>query len=49
MLGMATIAMLWLGLGFLLADHHGAMAAPGARQAIFLPAVILLTALNSSP
>jgi methyl-accepting chemotaxis protein len=46
MLGMATIAMLWLGLAFLLSDHHGTMASPAQRQAIFLPVVIVLTSIQ---
>ncbi len=46
MLGMATIAILWLGLGFLLANHHGPLAGQDACQTILLPAVILLTTLE---
>jgi methyl-accepting chemotaxis protein len=43
MLGMAMIAMFWIGLGYLLADHHGTLAAPEQRRAIFLPVVIVFT------
>jgi methyl-accepting chemotaxis protein len=46
MLGMATIAVMWLGLAFLLSDHHGTMAEPEQRQSIFLPAVAVLTILE---
>jgi len=46
MLGMAMIATLWLGLAFLLLDHHGTMAVPEQREAIFLPAVVVLTLLE---
>jgi methyl-accepting chemotaxis protein len=47
MLGMAMIATLWLGLAYLLSDHHGTLAAPEQRVAIFLPAVVLLTLLEA--
>jgi methyl-accepting chemotaxis protein len=46
MLGMAMIAILWLGLTFLLVDHHGTMAAPEQRMTIFLPVVVVLTVLE---
>jgi methyl-accepting chemotaxis protein len=46
MLGMAMIATLWLGLAFLLLDHHGALAAPERRLTIFLPVVVFLTLLE---
>jgi len=46
MLGMAMIATLWLGLGYLLADHHGNLAAPAQRLTTFLPGVVLLTLLE---
>jgi len=46
MLGMAMIATLWLGLGYLLADHHGTLAAPAQRLTTFLPGVVLLTLLE---
>ncbi|HEX4408063.1 MAG TPA: PAS-domain containing protein [Xanthobacteraceae bacterium] len=46
MLGMATIAMLWVGFAYLLAEHHGDLSSPERRQAVFLPAIIFLTALE---
>ncbi len=46
MLGLAMIAVLWLGLIYLLSDHHGTLANPAERQAIFLPIVIALTLLE---
>jgi methyl-accepting chemotaxis protein len=46
MLGMAMIATLWLGLAFLLSDHHGALAASERRLTIFLPVVLFLTLLE---
>jgi len=45
-LGMVMIAVLWIGLAYLLADHHGTMAAPQAREPVFLPIVVLLTLLE---
>jgi PAS domain-containing protein len=45
-LGMAMIAVLWIGLAYLLADHHGALAEPRAREPIFLPVVVVLTLLE---
>jgi methyl-accepting chemotaxis protein len=45
-LGMAMIAVLWVGLAYLLEDHHGSMAAPQERESIFLPIVALLTLLE---
>jgi PAS domain-containing protein len=45
-LGMAMIAVLWIGLVYLLADHHGTLAEPQAREPIFLPMVVLLTLLE---
>jgi methyl-accepting chemotaxis protein len=46
MLGMATIATLWLGFAYLLLDHHGMLAAPSQRLTLYLPIVILLSALE---
>jgi methyl-accepting chemotaxis protein len=46
LLGMAMIAMFWLGLFYLLADHHGTLADPMARRAVYLPVVVVLTALE---
>jgi methyl-accepting chemotaxis protein len=46
LLGAAMIAVLWLGLFYLLADHHGALADPQQRQGIFIPIVIFLTLLE---
>src|SRR5580692_4761990 len=46
LLGVAMIAVLWLGLFYLLADHHGALADPQQRQGIFIPIVIFLTLLE---
>jgi PAS domain-containing protein len=46
MLGLAMIAVLWLGLIYLLSDHHGTLANPAERQPIFLPIVIALTFLE---
>jgi methyl-accepting chemotaxis protein len=45
-LGMVMIAVLWIGLAYLLADHHGTMAAPEEREPIFLPIVAVLTLLE---
>jgi len=45
-LGMAMIAVLWIGLAYLLADHHGTLAEPQAREPIFLPIVVMLTLLE---
>src|SRR6202166_1724972 len=46
MLGMAMIAMFWIGLAYLLSDHHGALAAPEQRRAILLPVVLIFTFLE---
>ncbi len=46
LLGVAMIAVLWLGLFYVLADHHGALADPQQRRGIFVPVVILLTLLE---
>jgi methyl-accepting chemotaxis protein len=46
LLGTAMIAVLWIGLAYLLADHRGALAEPEARAAIFLPVVVVLTLLE---
>jgi methyl-accepting chemotaxis protein len=46
LLGMAMIAMFWIGLAYLLTDHHGALAEPGQRRAILLPFVIVFTLLE---
>src|ERR1700683_2616628 len=46
MLGMAMIAMFWIGLAYLLFDHHGALAAPDQRRAILLPVVVIFTFLE---
>ena len=46
LLGMAMIAMFWIGLLYLLADHHGALAQPAQRRAIYLPVVVALTLLE---
>jgi methyl-accepting chemotaxis protein len=45
-LGMAMIAMFWTGFGYLLLDHHGSLAAPEQRRAVFLPVVIVFTLLE---
>src|ERR1700675_75018 len=45
-LGLAMIVVLWLGLIFLLSDHHGTLAEPDARRTIFLPVVVVLTLLE---
>ena len=44
--GVAMIAVFWLGLFYLLADHHGSLATPEQRRALFLPVVIVLTLLE---
>ena len=46
LLGMAMIAMFWIGLFYLLADHHGTLADPLARRAVYLPVVVVLTVLE---
>jgi methyl-accepting chemotaxis protein len=46
MLGVAMIAMFWIGLAYLLSDHHGALAAPEQRRAILLPVVLIFTFLE---
>jgi methyl-accepting chemotaxis protein len=46
LLGVAMIAVLWLGLFYLLSDHHVALADPEQRQAILVPIVVLLTLLE---
>jgi PAS domain-containing protein len=43
LLGMAMIAMFWIGLLYLLADHHGTLAQPAQRRAIYLPVIVVLT------
>jgi methyl-accepting chemotaxis protein len=43
---MAMIAMFWLGLLYLLADHHGALAQPSQRRAVYLPLVMVFTLLE---
>jgi methyl-accepting chemotaxis protein len=46
LLGLAMIAMLWSGLFYLLSEHHGDLAGPEERRAVFLPLVIVLTVLE---
>jgi len=46
LLGMAMIAMFWIGLLYLLADHHGTLAQPEQRRAVYLPAVVVFTILE---
>ena len=46
LLGLAMIAMLWAGLFYLLSDHHGSLADPGHRRAVFLPLVCILTLIE---
>jgi methyl-accepting chemotaxis protein len=46
LLGVVMIALLWLGLFYLLSDHHGALADPERRRALFVPVVVLLTLLE---
>ncbi|HTZ03767.1 MAG TPA: PAS-domain containing protein [Xanthobacteraceae bacterium] len=46
LLGLATTAMLWAGFLYLLSDHHGDLADPGQRRAVFLPLVGVLTVLE---
>jgi len=46
LLGLAMIAMLWAGLFYLLSDHHGNLADPAQRRAVFLPLVSLVTLLE---
>jgi methyl-accepting chemotaxis protein len=46
LLGVTMIAVLWLGLLYLLSDHHGALAEPVQRRAVFVPIVVLLTLLE---
>ncbi len=46
LLGFATIAMLWAGLFYLLSDHHGNLAEPAQRRAVFLPFVAIVTLLE---
>ncbi len=46
LLGVAMIAALWLGLFYILSDHHGALADPQQRRGIFVPVVIFLTLLE---
>src|SRR5215469_6160922 len=41
--GVAMIAFFWLGLVYLLSDHHGSLASPEQRRALFVPVVICLT------
>ena len=47
MLGIATMAMFWLGLAYLVSDHHHSLATPEQRLAIFFPVVVVLTVLES--
>jgi len=44
--GVAMIAVFWLGLLYLLADHHGSLASPEQRRALLVPVVVLLTVLE---
>ena len=46
MLGLAMIAMFWIGLFYLVSDHHGTLAEPEQRRAIFLPVVVAFTILE---
>src|ERR1700691_5218192 len=46
MLGMAMIAMFWIGLSYLLSEHHGALATPEQRRAILLPVAVIFTFLE---
>ncbi len=46
LLGMAMIAMFWIGLLYLLADHHGTLAQPEQRRAVYLSAVVVFTILE---
>jgi methyl-accepting chemotaxis protein len=46
MLGVAMIAVLWLGLFYVLSDHHGSLADPHQRRVIFIPVVVFLTLLE---
>ncbi len=46
LLGMAMIVMFWIGLLYLLSDHHGTLAAPEQRRAVYLPIVVVLTLLE---
>ena len=45
-LGLVMIAVLWLGVIFLLSDHHGTLAEPEQRRPIFLPIVVVLPLLE---
>jgi methyl-accepting chemotaxis protein len=45
-IGLLMIAVLWLGLAYVLSDHHGSLASPEQRLAIFLPVVVVLTVLE---
>jgi|GEM_PF-7077325 len=49
LLGMAMIAVFWIGLFYLLADHHGTLADPLRRRAVYLPVVVVLTLLELVP
>ena len=46
LLGFATIAMLWIGLFYLLSDHHGKLGEPAQRRAVYLPFVAVLRFSN---
>jgi methyl-accepting chemotaxis protein len=46
LLGAAMIVVLWLGLFYLLSDHHGTLASPDHRRGLFIPVVIVLTVLE---
>src|ERR1700722_1974944 len=46
LLGVAMIAVLWLGMLYLFADHHGGFGGPPQRRATFIPIVIFLTLLE---
>src|SRR5579863_9307482 len=46
LLGFASIILLWAGLFYLLSEHHGSLAAPGQRRAVFLPLVVVVTLLE---
>jgi methyl-accepting chemotaxis protein len=46
LLGVAMIAILWLGLSYLLSDPQGILADPVQRRAVFVPIVVCLTVLQ---
>ncbi len=45
-LGMAMIAMFWIGLAYLLSEHHGSLSTPELRRAILLPVTVIFTFLE---